>query len=87
MSISIILSLKATGGVHCGRVISEISILLNIMNTSLHLGRVDSTALRPYCGCALGLLYMLKQLFSSSLMEVMKPGCPGNVESGETSLS
>ena len=36
---------------------------------------------------ALWILYMLKQLLSSSLMEVMKPGCPGNVESGETSLS
>ena len=45
------------------------------------------TALRPHCSCALGLLYMLKQLLSSSLVEVMKPGCPGNVESGETSLS
>ena len=45
------------------------------------------TALRPYCGCAIGLLYMLKQLLSISLMEVMRPGCPGNVESGETSLS
>ena len=39
-----------------------------------------TTALRPYCGCVLGLSYMLKQLLSSSLMEVMKPGGPGNVE-------
>ena len=46
-----------------------------------------NTALLPYCGSALGLLYMLKQLLSNSLMEVMKPGCPGNVESGEASLS
>ena len=45
------------------------------------------TALHPYCSCTLGLLYMLKLLLSSSLMEVVKPGCPGNVESGETSLS
>ena len=45
------------------------------------------TALRPYCSWALGLKCMLKQLLSSSLMEVMKPGCPGNVESGETTLS
>ena len=30
---------------------------------------------------------MLKQLLSSSLMEILKPGCPRNVESGETSLS
>ena len=36
---------------------------------------------------ALWILYMLKQLLSSSQMKVMKPGCPGNVESGETSLS
>ena len=36
---------------------------------------------------ALWILYMFKQLLSSSVMEVMKPGCPGNVESGETSLS
>ena len=36
---------------------------------------------------ALQILYMLKQLLSSSLLEVMKPGCPGNVESGETWLS
>ena len=35
----------------------------------------------------LWILYMLKQLLSSSQMEIMKPGCPGNVESGETSLS
>ena len=47
----------------------------------------SNTALCAYCGCALGLLYMLKLLLSSSLMEVMKPGCPRNVESGETSLS
>ena len=45
------------------------------------------TALRPFCSSALGLLYMLKQLLSSSLIEVMKPGCPGNVESGEINLS
>ena len=45
------------------------------------------TALRPYCGCAVGLLFMLKQLLSTSLMEGMKPGCQGNVESGETNLS
>ena len=36
----------------------------------------DFTALRPYFSCTLGLLYMLKRLLSSSLMEVMKPGCP-----------
>ena len=36
---------------------------------------------------ALLILYMPKQLLGSSLMEIQKPGCPGNVESGETSLS
>ena len=36
---------------------------------------------------ALWILYMLKQLLSSSLIEVMKPGCPGIVESGDTILS
>ena len=34
----------------------------------------------------LWILYMLKQLLSSSPMEFMEPGCPGNVESGETRL-
>ena len=33
---------------------------------------------------ALQILYMLKQLLNSSLMEGLKPGCPGKVESGET---
>ena len=33
------------------------------------------------------IMYMLKQLFSRSLMKVMKPWCPKNVESEETSLS
>ena len=61
--------------------------LLYHSNQSCNLYVLIFTALRPYCGCALGLLYMLKQLLSSSVMEVMKPGCPGNVESGETSLS
>ena len=46
-----------------------------------------STALLSYCGCALGLTYMLKQLLSSSLMEALKPGCPRNVESGDNGLS
>ena len=32
-------------------------------------GSSTFTALRPYCSCTLGLLYMLKQLLSSSLME------------------
>ena len=31
-------------------------------------------------------VYMLKQLLGSSPMEILKLGCPGNVESGETSL-
>ena len=35
----------------------------------------------------LWILYMFKQLLSSSLIEVIKPGCPGNVKSGETSWS
>ena len=43
-------------------------------------------ALLSYCGCTLGLPYMLNQLFSSSIMETLKPGCPRNVKSGETSL-
>ena len=38
-------------------------------------------------GSTLWLAYMLKQLLGSSLMEILKPGCPRNVESGETSLS
>ena len=46
-----------------------------------------STAHWFYYGCTLGLPSILKQLLSSSLMEILKPGCPGNVESGETSLS
>ena len=45
------------------------------------------TAHWSYCGCALELPYMLKQLLGSSLMEILKLGCPGNVKSGETSLS
>ena len=35
----------------------------------------------------LWIAYMLKQLLGSSLMEILKPGCLRNVESGETSLS
>ena len=67
-----------------GNYFNNVSILFEI-----HMGKIThpSTALCPYCGCALGLAYMLKQLLSSSLMEVMKPGSPGNVDSGETSLS
>ena len=38
-------------------------------------------------GSTLWLAYMLKQLLGNSLMEILKPGCPRNVESGETSLS
>ena len=38
-------------------------------------------------GSTLLLAYMLKQLLGSSLMEILKPGCPRNVESGATSLS
>ena len=45
------------------------------------------TTLWSYCGCTLGLLYMLRQQLSSSLMEIFKPGCLRNGESGETSLS
>ena len=44
------------------------------------------TALWSYCGCALVLPYMLKQLLSSNLSDILKPGCPRNVGSGETSL-
>ena len=42
-----------------------------------------SSLSEPYCSCALGLLFTLKQHLSSSLMDVKKQGCPVNVESGE----
>ena len=39
-----------------------------------------------YCACALGLPYLLKQLLGNSLMEILKPGCPGIVGIGENSF-
>ena len=48
--------------------------------------RPASTALASLRHSPLGLLYMLKQLLGNSLMEILKPGCSENVESGETSL-
>ena len=73
-------------GLYCSNLplVSQVLTLITGLSEDL-LGPV--TALRHYCISALGLSYMLKQLLSSSLMEVMKQGCPGNVESGETSLS
>ena len=39
------------------------------------------------CGRQHTLAYMLTQLLGSSVMEILKPGCPRIVESGETRLS
>ena len=49
--------------------------------------KLVALVLLSYCGCTLGLLYILKQLLNSSGMESLKPGCPRNVKSGETSSS
>ena len=39
-----------------------------------------------YCGCALGIHYMVKQLLGSSLMEIQEPGCHRYVGSGDMYL-